>query len=34
LALVEYIAEAHGGKVAVESKVGEGSKFTLLLPTD
>ena len=34
LALVEYIAEAHGGKVAVESRVGEGSKFTLLLPTD
>lgn len=34
LALVKYIAEAHGGKVAVESKVGEGSKFTLLLPTD
>jgi len=32
LAYVKYIAEAHGGKVTVQSKVGYGSKFTLLLP--
>lgn len=40
LALVKYIAEAHGGKVTVQSpifersegEVGFGSKFTLLLP--
>jgi len=32
LAYVKYIAEAHGGKVMVQSEVGHGSKFTLLLP--
>jgi len=32
LAFVKYIAEAHGGKVMVQSEVGHGSKFTLLLP--
>ncbi len=29
LALVKHIAEAHGGRVTVESRVGEGSRFTL-----
>jgi len=32
LAYVKHIAEAHGGKVTVQSEVGSGSKFTLLLP--
>jgi two-component sensor histidine kinase/tetratricopeptide (TPR) repeat protein len=32
LTLVKHIAEAHGGRVFVESEVGRGSKFTLVLP--
>ena len=32
LALVKEIAETYGGRVAVESQVGEGSAFTVLLP--
>ena len=32
LALVRHIAEAHGGRVSVESRPGEGSRFTLWLP--
>jgi signal transduction histidine kinase len=32
LALVKHIAEAHGGRVSVESRPGEGSRFTLYLP--
>jgi signal transduction histidine kinase len=32
LALVTHIAEAHGGEVTVNSKLGEGSTFTLRLP--
>jgi two-component system phosphate regulon sensor histidine kinase PhoR len=32
LALVKEIVEAHGGAVGVESKVGEGSTFTVSLP--
>ena len=32
LAIVKYVAEAHGGKVIVESNVGRGSRFTLELP--
>ncbi|MGD8394354.1 MAG: HAMP domain-containing sensor histidine kinase, partial [Candidatus Eiseniibacteriota bacterium] len=32
LALVHHIAAAHGGRVRVESHVGEGSTFTLELP--
>ncbi len=32
LALVHYLAELHGGSVAVESQVGKGSRFTLSLP--
>lgn len=31
LAIVKYVAEAHGGKVAVESQVGRGSIFTVEL---
>jgi signal transduction histidine kinase len=32
LALVRHIAEAHGGRVTVESAPGRGSRFTLWLP--
>ena len=32
LAIVQTFTEAHGGTVTVESKPGEGSKFTLVLP--
>ena len=34
LALVKHIAEAHGGRVSVDSRPGEGSRFTLHLPID
>jgi signal transduction histidine kinase len=32
LSLVRHIVQAHGGKVAVESAPGQGSKFTITLP--
>jgi CheY-like chemotaxis protein len=32
LAMVKLLAELHGGAVAVESTVGEGSRFTVWLP--
>jgi two-component system phosphate regulon sensor histidine kinase PhoR len=32
LAIVKHIAQAHGGHVAVESKIGEGSRFSIHLP--
>ena len=32
LSLVKYIAEAHNGRVKVESEQGKGSKFSLVLP--
>jgi two-component system phosphate regulon sensor histidine kinase PhoR len=32
LAIVKHIATIHGGSVEVESQVGEGSKFSLLIP--
>ena len=34
LAIVQSIVEMHGGRVAVESRVGEGSRFTVTLPRD
>ena len=33
LAMVRHIVAAHGGEVRVESQPGEGSTFTILLPT-
>ena len=32
LALVLHVAEAHGGRVTVESRPGGGSRFTLWIP--
>jgi two-component system sensor histidine kinase HydH len=33
LAIVHNIVEAHGGRIAVESRVGQGSRFTVCLPS-
>jgi two-component system, OmpR family, sensor kinase len=32
LAIVRAIAEAHGGRVELDSRVGVGSEFTMVLP--
>jgi signal transduction histidine kinase len=32
LAISQHIAEAHGGKIEVESQVGAGSTFSVWLP--
>ncbi len=32
LGIVKYIVESHGGKISVESKLGEGSTFSFVLP--
>jgi signal transduction histidine kinase len=34
LALVKHIVDAHAGRVAVSSEPGQGSTFSILLPTD
>lgn len=33
LAIVKSLVEAHGGQISLESKMGEGSTFSLILPT-
>ena len=32
LAITEWIVQAHGGKISVESEVGQGTTFTVMLP--
>jgi signal transduction histidine kinase len=32
LSIVKHIAENHGGRVTVESRLGEGTTFTVYLP--
>ena len=34
LSIVKHIAEAHNGKVEVESQIGKGSKFIVKLPVE
>jgi signal transduction histidine kinase len=34
LAIVRSIVEMHGGRVAVESRVGSGTNFSVTLPAD
>jgi signal transduction histidine kinase len=34
LTLVKHTVEAHGGRVSVKSKVGEGSAFSLIFPLE
>jgi signal transduction histidine kinase len=34
LAIVKTVAETHGGHVTVESRTGEGSRFTIVLPRE
>jgi signal transduction histidine kinase len=32
LSVVKHIVEAHGGRVRVQSQIGQGSRFTIELP--
>jgi signal transduction histidine kinase len=32
LTLVKHIAEAHGGRIKIESEPGKGSTFSMILP--
>jgi two-component system phosphate regulon sensor histidine kinase PhoR len=32
LAIVRHVVDAHGGKVALETELGAGSTFSLVLP--
>jgi len=34
LAIAKEIVEAHGGKITVESRVGEGTTFVVILPAE
>ncbi|HYH46601.1 MAG TPA: ATP-binding protein, partial [Thermoanaerobaculia bacterium] len=34
LSIVQHIVQAHGGQVTVESRSGEGSTFSILLPIE
>ena len=32
MAIAKYIADSHGGNIAVESEVGKGTTFTVTIP--
>lgn len=32
LSIVKHLVQAHGGKIDVQSNLGQGSKFSVLLP--
>jgi len=34
LTLVKHMVDAHGGRVSVKSKIGEGSRFSLIFPVE
>ncbi|MCC6821625.1 MAG: ATP-binding protein, partial [Verrucomicrobia subdivision 3 bacterium] len=34
LSIVKHVVEAHGGRVRVQSEVGQGSRFTIELPIE
>jgi two-component system phosphate regulon sensor histidine kinase PhoR len=34
LAIVKHVAQRHGGELRIESTVGQGSRFTLVLPAN
>jgi signal transduction histidine kinase len=34
LAITRAVAEAHGGRVALESSSGHGARFTVIVPTE
>jgi signal transduction histidine kinase len=34
LSIVKHIVEAHGGRVLVQSSIGQGSRFTIELPVN
>ena len=34
LSIVKAIAEAHGGRVSISSKLGKGSQFNVIIPLD
>ena len=34
LAITRAVAEAHGGRVELDSRPGDGARFTVIIPTE